>query len=66
MPDMCDRRCSIVTSSPMSGRSSPSTERAVVVRSRRPSSIRLITARAVRPFVALAIANCVSRVLGIS
>src|SRR6266545_759686 len=44
MPDRCDSRCSIVTSSSMSGRSWPSTERAVVERSSEPSSIRLVTA----------------------
>ena len=50
-------RCSIVTSSPMSGRSGPSTDRAGVERSSTPSSIRLTTASAVRPFVTLAVAK---------
>ena len=66
MPDRCASRCSTVTSSAISGRSSPSTERAVVESSSEPASIRLTTASAVRPFVALAVANRVSIVFGIS
>src|SRR5918992_3493218 len=66
MPDRCASRCSIVTSSRMSGRSCSSPERAVVERSRTPSSIRLTTATAVNPFVPLAMANCVSTVFGTS
>ena len=54
-----------MTSSPMSGRSSPRTERAVVAELEDPSSIRLTTASAVRPFVPLAIPNWVSIVFGI-
>ena len=65
MPERCASRCSTVTSSSISGRSSPSTDRAGVASSRRPSSIRLMTVSAVRPFVPLAIANCVSTVFGI-
>ena len=41
MPDRCDSRCSIVTSSPINGRSPPSTDRAVVESSSAPSSMRL-------------------------
>ena len=66
MPDRCESRCSTVTSSRISGRSSPSTERAVVESSSEPSSIRLATVTAVKPFVPLAIANCVSTVFGTS
>ena len=66
MPERCAMRCSSVTSSAIRGRSSPSTERAVVVSSRVPSSTRLITVRAVNPFVALAVANRVSTVLGMA
>ena len=40
MPERCDRRCSIVTPSSIRGRSRPSTERAVVESSSRPSSIK--------------------------
>ena len=57
MPDRCASRCSIVTASSISGRSSPSTDRAVVSSPSEPSSIRLTTASAVRPFVPLAIAE---------
>ncbi len=55
-----------MTSSPTSGRSEPSTDRAVVERESESSSIRLITVSAVKPFVPLAIANCVSTVFEIS
>ncbi len=65
MPDRCASRCSTVTSSAISGRSLPSTDRAVVVRSSVPLSTRLITASAVNPFVPLAVANWVSTVFGI-
>ncbi len=65
MPDRCESRCSTVTSSPISGRSAPSTERAVVESSSEPSSIRLATATAVKPLLPLAMANCVSSVFGI-
>jgi hypothetical protein len=57
---------SIVTASSINGRSSPSTERAVVPRVSRPSSIRLMTVSAVSPLVPLAIANRVSIVFAIS
>jgi hypothetical protein len=50
----------MVAASSIKGRSSPSTERAVVVRVSRPSSIRLMTVRAVSPLVPLAIPNRVS------
>ncbi len=40
MPDRCESRCSTVTSSAISGRSAPSTERAVVASSSEPASIR--------------------------
>ena len=56
-------RCSTVTSSWISGRSSPSTERAVVSRSSRPSSMRLMMLRAVSAFVPLARPNLVSTAL---
>jgi hypothetical protein len=65
MPDRCASRCSTVTSSPMSGRSAPSTERAVVDRRSTPLLIKLTTVAAVSPFVPLAIANRVSTVFGI-
>ena len=65
MPERCASRCSTVTSSAINGRSSPSTDRAGVASSSRPSSIRLTTVSAVSPFVPLAIANRVSTVLGI-
>ena len=58
MPERCDSSCSTVTSSPISGRSAPSTERAAVERSSEPSSIRLATATAVKPLLPLAMANC--------
>ena len=54
-----------MTPSSISGRSSPSTDRAVVVSSSVPSSIRLTTVRAVKPFMPLAIANRVSVAFGI-
>ncbi len=65
MPDRCESRCSMVTSSPISGRSSPSTERAVVVSSRAPSWISRTTVSAVNPLPPLAIPNWVSSVFGI-
>ena len=65
MPERCASRCSTVTSSSISGRSLPSTERAVVESSSLPSSIRLTTASAVRPFVPLASAKRVSTLFGI-
>ena len=65
MPERCSSRCSTVTSSEISGRSSPSTERAVVARSSRPSSTSDTTASAVSAFAPLAIANCVSTVFAI-
>ncbi len=55
-----------MTPSSISGRSSPSTDRAVVVSSSVPSSIRLTTVRAVKPFIPLAIANRVSVAFGIA
>src|SRR6478735_11498236 len=64
MPERCESRCSIVTSSPMSGRSSPTTARTGVSRATRPSATRLTTVRAVRPLQTLAVPNCVSSVLG--
>jgi len=66
MLDRCARSCSTVTRSSINGRSVPSTDRAFVASPSVPSSIRLITVRAVRPFVPLAIANCVSTSFGIS
>src|SRR5512134_153210 len=60
MPDRWASRCSTVTSSAIRGRSSPSTERAVVVSRSVPSSTRLITTSAVKAFVPLASANTVS------
>ena len=65
MPDRCPSRCSTVTSSAMSGRSSPSSERAVVPSARVPSSTRLMTASAVMPFEPLAMATCESTAMGI-
>lgn len=49
----------------MSGRSSRSTDRAVLDKSSTPCSIRLTTTKAVSPFAPLAIANRVSTVFGI-
>ena len=66
MPERCASRCSTVTSSPMSGRSEPSTERAVVESSSEPSSTRVATVTAVKLFAPLASANRVSTVFGIS
>ena len=67
MPDRCASRCSTVTSSSISGRSSPSTDRAVRRRGRasRPRSGSPRRARS-GPSLPLAIANCVSSVLGIA
>jgi hypothetical protein len=59
------QQCSMVTSPPMSGRSVPSTERAVVDMASALSFIKLTTVSAVSPFVPLAIANRVSKVFGI-
>src|SRR5438034_4260248 len=66
MPDRCDRRCSTVTPSSITGRSLPRTERAGVESSSTPSSIRLTTASAVKPFAPLAIPKRVSTAFGIS
>src|SRR4051812_20505960 len=66
MPERCASSCSTVTPSPTSGRSGPRTERAVVVSRSVPSSTRLTTLRAVRPFVPLASANRVSAAFGMS
>ena len=55
-----------MTSSPTSGRSSPSTDRAVVESSSTPSWTSETTARAVRHFDQLAVANRVSTAFGIS
>ena len=66
MPDRCDRRCSTVTPSSISGRSPPRTERAGVESSSTPSSIRLTTASAVKPFAPLASPKRVSTAFGIS
>src|SRR6478609_278770 len=57
MPERCSSRCSMVTASSTSGRSSPSTERAVVSRSASPLSTSRITVSAVNVFVPLAIAK---------
>ena len=57
-------RCSTVTSSSTSGRSSPRSDRAVVSSASTPSSTRRITARAVKPLPPLATANRVSTVFG--
>ena len=65
MPERCASSCSTVTASSISGRSEPSTDRAVVESSSLPSSIRVTTARAVNPFVPLAIAKRVSTSFGI-
>src|SRR5215510_9349807 len=65
MPDRWAGRCSTVTSSPISGRSAPSTQRAVVDRRSAPSLIKLTTVSAVSPLVPLAIANRVATVFGI-
>jgi hypothetical protein len=54
-----------VTSFAISGRSSPSRDRAVVDRSSLPRSTRAITVNAVNPFVALAVPNWVWTVLAI-
>ncbi len=54
----------MVTSLAMSGRSRPSTERAVVDNRSASCSIRLTTVSAVSPFDPLAIANRVSAVFG--
>src|SRR4051794_25100605 len=64
MPDRWVSRCSTVTSSAISGRSLPRTERAVVARSSTPASISDTTASAVSPLAPLASANCVSTVFG--
>jgi hypothetical protein len=66
MPDRCASGCSTVTASSIRGRSSPSTERAVVVRVSRSSSIRLMTVRAVSPLAPLAIPKRVSTSFAIS
>ncbi len=63
MPERCESRCSIVTPSSMSGRSSPSSERAVVASETVPSATRLMTVTAVMPLTPLAMPNCVSTVL---
>jgi hypothetical protein len=60
MPERCARSCSTVTASSISGRSGPSTDRAVVARASTPSWMRLTTVSAVRPFVALATPNRLS------
>ena len=54
MPERCASRCSTVTSSPISGRSSPSTERAVVRERERAVLDQAATVSAVKPFVPLA------------
>src|SRR5215210_655103 len=66
MPDRCDRRCSTVTPSSIAGRSLPRTERTRVESSSTPSSIRLTTASAAKPFAALASPKRVSSVFAIS
>src|SRR4029453_14043447 len=66
MPDRCDRRCSTVTPSSITGRSLPRTERAGVESSSTLSSIRLTTASAVKPFAPLASPKRVSTAFGIS
>ena len=53
-----------MTRSSINARSPPSTDRAVVSNPSSPPSTRLITVSAVRPFVPLAVANCVSTVFG--
>ena len=65
MPERWASRCSTVTSSAIRGRSSPSSDRAVVPSARVPRSTRAMTASAVSVFVPLAVANWVSTVLGI-
>jgi len=55
----------MVTSSPISGRSAPSTERAVVDMASTLSLIKLTTASAVSPLVPLAIANRVPTIFGV-
>ena len=64
MPERCASRCSTVTPSPTSGRSSPSSDRAVVSSRSVPCSTSAMTVTAVRLFVPLAMANCVSTVAG--
>ena len=66
MPERCASRCSTVTSSATSGRSSPSSDRAGVSSAKRPSSIRLTTASAVIPLTPLAMPNRVSAAFAIS
>src|SRR3954465_7784731 len=66
MPERCDRRCSTVTRSSIRGKSLPRTEREGVESSSTPSSIRLTTVSAVKPFAPLASPKRVSRVFGIS
>ena len=64
MPDRWASRCSTVTRSSISGRSSPSNDRAVVSRRISSRSTIVMSVRAVSPFAPLATANCVSAVFG--
>jgi hypothetical protein len=65
MPDRCASSCPTVTSSSISGRSSPRTSRAFVPMPSVPCSTRLTTASAVKALQPLAIANRVSVVFAI-
>ena len=64
MPDRWASRCSTVTRSSISGRSSPSNDRAVVSRRISSRSTIVMSVSAVSPFAPLATANWVSAVFG--
>ena len=66
MPERWASRCSIVTSSPMSGRSSPSTDARGRRRASAPSLDQATTVSAVKLFVPLARPNCVSIAFGMA